>query len=115
MRVYDREGKDVGQVENVYLGSVSEKADEYGQGPATADDPDLPGEGSLINNIVEAFTFEDELPEVMRNRLLRQGFIRIDGPGWFASDRYVTPDKIASVSDGRVYLSVAQNELIKAR
>lgn len=113
MRVYDREGEEIGQVEKVYLGSVSEDVDAYGAGPATAYDPDLPGEGSLIDNIAEVFTADDKLPEVLRERLLRHGFIRIDSSGLFTGDRYVLPDQIATVSADRIYLNVAQDELIE--
>jgi hypothetical protein len=112
MKVYDREGKEIGTVESVYLGAVDEEVEAYGGGPATSDDPDWPGEGSLIDNLAEVFN-PDEMPEVLRNRLLHHGFIRIDSSGLFSSDRYATPDQIRVVSGDDVYLNVSQDELIK--
>ena len=113
MDVYDRAGDKIGEVGDVYLGSVGEDAVAEGRGPATADDPDQPGRHSFIHELAEVFTGRDELPEVVRNRLLRQGFIRVDGSGLFESDYYVTPEQIASVSRDRVQLNVSRDELIK--
>jgi hypothetical protein len=45
--------------------------------------------------------------------LLRSGFARVDGQGLFAEDRYITPDQIGSVVDGRVLLNLTQDELIE--
>jgi hypothetical protein len=113
MDVYDRSGDKIGEVEDIYLGSVGEDAVSESRGPATADDPDQPGRPSFIQELAEVFTGEDELPEVVRNRLLRQGFIRVDGSGLFGSDYYVMPEQIASVSQDRVQLKVSRDELIK--
>jgi hypothetical protein len=54
------------------------------------------------------------VPETLRERLLRQGFLRIDSTGLFAADRYVMPDQIADVSEGRITLRVTHDELIKS-
>jgi hypothetical protein len=98
MRVCDRNGEDIGQVRRLYLGAVSEAANEQGRGPATA-----PGRGgrddSLIENLAETFTADEPLPEALRGRLLRQGYIRIDTAGLFSSDRFALPEQIDSVSD----------------
>ena len=112
MTVYDLDGKEIGKVEAVYLGSVSEVKDERGQGPATAHDPYEPGEGTLIENVAEAFT-SDKLPDELRERLLREGFIRMDSAGLFAADRYVLPEHIMSVADDQVRLNVRREALIR--
>jgi hypothetical protein len=54
------------------------------------------------------------VPETLRERLLRQGFLRIDSTSLFAADRYVMPDQIVDVSEGRVTLRVTRDELIKS-
>jgi hypothetical protein len=113
MAVYDRAGDKIGEVEEIYLGSVGEDAVAEGRGPATVYDPDPPGTHSFVHDLVEVFTGDDELPEVVRNRLLRHGFIRIDGSGLFGSDYYVMPDQIASVSQEGVQLNVSRDELIE--
>jgi hypothetical protein len=111
MEVYDANNKMVGTVEDVYLGGSSDEALARGEGPATMRDPDLAGD-SLFEDIAEVFA-PDDLPEVLRARLLREGFIRIDGAGLFAADRYVTPSQIASVSGDRVMLKATRDQLIK--
>src|SRR5436190_22708066 len=95
MDVYDVNDKKVGKVENLYMGEASEETLERGEGPATARDPNKTGD-TLFEDLAEVFA-PDNLPEVLRARLLREGFIRVDGAGLFAADRYVTPDQIASV------------------
>jgi hypothetical protein len=112
MDVYDRTGDNIGTVEYVYLGAVSEDADTYGAGPATASGPGR-GEDSLIEDFAKALSAGDHVPEALRERLRRQGFIRIDSTGLFAADRYVTPDQVADVSGDRVTLRVTRDELIK--
>jgi hypothetical protein len=50
---------------------------------------------------------------VERQRLLQQGFVRIDANGIFAADRYVTPEQIDSVTGDGLMLNVTKDELIK--
>jgi hypothetical protein len=111
MTVYDRTGNNIGTVEYVHLGAVSEEADERGEGPATTSAPGRAG-SSLIDDFAKAIVPSDQVPEVLRERLLRHGFIRIDSAGLFAADRYVLPGQIASVSGNRINLAVTHDELI---
>ena len=113
MAVYDLGGEKIGTVADVYLGSVSDMADTRGEGSAVAYEPDIPGKGSLAADIAGVFSSDDELPDVLRSRLLRHGFIRIDSAGLFAVDCYAMPDQIASVSGDRIDLNVLQDELIE--
>jgi hypothetical protein len=113
MHVCDSNGDDIGTVRQVFLGAVSDKTHERGGGPATAPDPGGRHDDSLIDNLAEAFSPDDPLPEALRGRLLRQGFIRIDTAGLFASDRYAMPDQIESVSDDCVRLRLTKDELIE--
>ena len=102
----------IGTVERVHFGAVSQDADTHGGGPATAPSPGS-RENSLIEDFAKAIAAGDEMPEPLRQRLLRHGFIRIDSTGLFAADRYVMPDQIANVSEDRVMLRVTRDELIK--
>ncbi|MDC9822346.1 hypothetical protein PRN20_01265 [Devosia sp. ZB163] len=109
MKVFDREHHEIGKVEFVRFGD---------------DDPDTPEveasglsdlrdrESSFIDDIARAF-HPDDMPEEIRERLLHQGFVRIDANGLFAADRYITPEQIASVSDDGLTLNVTKDELIK--
>lgn len=110
MSVRDPSGAEIGSVEFVHF------SDE---------DPSTPGPESVtvspalhdqrtswVDFIADAFR-NDDLPESLRDRLLRRGFIRVDADGLFAADRYVMPDQIASVSGDQVVLKVGKDELLK--
>jgi hypothetical protein len=112
MRVYDRDDNEIGTVRKVFLGAVTEKTNERGGGPATAPDPEM-REDTLVDNLAEAFAGNEPLPETVRERLLRHGFIQIDVSGLFASDRFAMLEQIDSVSDDRVRLRLAKEELDK--
>jgi hypothetical protein len=112
MTVYDRDGAKLGTVEDIYIGDLTETADERGQGPATAS-PSGPMDHSLVADFMQAVSPQEPMPEPIRQRLLRHGFIRIDCSGLFASDRYAMPDQIAKVSEDSVVLHVAREELVK--
>lgn len=112
MRVCESDGQEIGTVRRVYLGAVSDTTEYREVGPATASDPSW-RDDNLIDNLAEAFSADDPLPETLRGRLLREGFIRIDTHGLFASDRFALPDQIDSVSDDCVRLKLTRDELIK--
>lgn len=111
MSVCDSTGEEIGKVREVFLGAVSEEAHERGRGPATVSESGG-RDKSLVDYVAEIFA-DDPLPEVVRERLLRHGFIRIDTSGLFASDRFALPDQIESVSDDCVRLRLMKDELIK--
>jgi hypothetical protein len=114
MKVYDSENKHIGTVDRVYFGEVSEEEAELGTGAATPKSPPLPGEGSFVEEIAEAFAGDDDdMEEEVRERLLREGFIEVDVSGIFDTDRYALPEHVASVSGDRVFLKVTADDLIK--
>jgi hypothetical protein len=109
MKVFDRTQKQIGKVDDFRF---SENEDSPDLQPAELDATDRYRDDSLVENIAEAFG-ADELPEALRDRLLREGYIRLDTAGLFAADRYILPDQIAaSTADGLV-LNVTKDELIK--
>jgi hypothetical protein len=112
MDVYDVDGNRIGEVEDVYFGEVSGAADARGQGPATTQGAYREND-TWLHDLAEVFAGEEDLPEVLRARLLREGFLRLDASGLLAADRYVLPDQIASVSADGVRLRVRRDELIK--
>lgn len=112
MTVVDRENQELGKVVQVFMGATSERADARGEAAATAPDIDVREEDSIIENLAEAIAPVDEVPEVLRARLLRHGFLRID-TGLFSGDLYAMPDQIARVTDDGVLLRVSGNELIE--
>ncbi len=115
MRVYDRDGKDIGTVDRVYISEVSPEAERRGLGPATEENrnpnPDQP-RGAVLEDIARVFE-PDRLPDTLQRRLYKNGFVRVNASGLLAADRYVLPDQVSRVSDGKVTLNVSRQELIK--
>ncbi len=111
MVVYDRNDQYLGKVESLYMGASTPAENERGEGAATAPDPDM-RDDTLVDDIAKVFA-PDDIPEVLRKRLLHDGFIRVDTAGLFAADRYALPEQIASVTGDRVRLRVSRDELIK--
>jgi hypothetical protein len=110
MKVFDASHKEIGRVDWVQFGN-----DNPSTGDAEAQSTkgmEQERQASLIDNVVDAFRVDD-LPEPVRQRLLMQGFIRIDAEGLFAADRYVLPEQIGSVSDDELMLTVDKDELMK--
>jgi hypothetical protein len=126
MTVYDRNDEQLGTVDRVYLGTVSEEGHEQGEGPAATTAADTPG---AADDAGEVFGMGRDEPAVIdfafgggisptetsgsevRELLIRHGYIRISSRGLFASDRYVMPDQIDSVSGDRVRLKLSKEEL----
>ena len=110
MKVFDRERHEIGKVEYVQFGDDDPDTPEVeAAAPNTLDDRPR----TLVDDIALAFTASDDLPEEVRERLLEQGFVRIDAHGIFAADRYVTPEQIDSVSGDGLLLNVTKDELVK--
>ena len=88
MPVYDREGEVVGTVKVMYFGGASEEAIQKmlrskEEPAAGADDRS----GFAANNV----------PKETRARLLRQGYLLIEGPNLTGAQRYIGPEQIEGV------------------
>ena len=83
MPVYDREGEVVGTVKVMYFGGASEEAIQRM----------LQTEGADDSSAFDA----DNVPKEMRARLMRQGYILVDGPGLSGVHRYIGPEQIEGV------------------
>jgi hypothetical protein len=103
MAVYDRANEKIGTVRTVYLGSEP-GAVTTGRAPAHPH--------SFLDDIVQALA-PPAVPEVTRERLLREGFIRIDTSGPFAADRYAFASQIRGVSEAGVTLDATRDELLR--
>jgi hypothetical protein len=107
MHVVDVNNDDIGKVAIVAMGDPD---------AATIDTTDTGEEFGLITPVARALGTDDE-PDVenqsLRERLLRAGYIKIDGKGWFGSDLYAGSAQIASVSGDTVRLNTTKDELVK--
>jgi hypothetical protein len=105
MQVLDAAGNEVGRVQYVEMGDPE---------AATAPDTDKPRD--IIGVVGEAVfpnEREPDVPEPLRSRLRRSGYIKIDGPDLMDTDRYVGSDRVRDVSGDRVRLSVRKDQLAK--
>lgn len=109
MRVLDSARKEIGKIEDFRF---SENEDDPRVEPSDIDASDRRKDGGLVVDIAEAFA-PDDLPQVLRDRLLREGYIRLDTKGLFAADRYILPDQIVSASGDELQLNVSKDELMK--
>lgn len=109
MKVFDSGNHEIGKVDYVKLVDVDPATGE--PEAAGIDELDQPNH-SLVDDIAQAFS-TDEVPEAIRQRLLHDGFIRMDSDGLFASDRYILPEQIQSVAGDRVQLNVSKDQLQK--
>jgi hypothetical protein len=108
MKVVDSRHKTIGKVDDLRF---PENAIDPEVEPADIDGADKPGRNeTILGAVAEAFGRE-ELPEALRDRLLREGYIRLDTP--LGKDRYILPAQIASASNDEVMLNVDKDELIK--
>lgn len=112
MEVRDASGEHIGSVRNVYFGEDAGTTQPHSAGAATARDPSILG-NNIVTDVAQAIFGDDDLPETFRARLINNGFIRVDGNGLLARDRYVMREQIASVSGDVVHLNVTRDELIK--
>ncbi len=110
MHVLDNTGADIGTVRDFRF---SENEDEPDVEPAGLDADDTREDNSLIGAIGRAIAPGDDLPQALRDRLLLDGYIRLDSKGLFATDRFILAEQIESVSGEEVVLNVGKDELLK--
>jgi hypothetical protein len=101
MAVYDRTNEKIGTVRDVYLGAE----------PGAATAPETPAPHSFVDDIAAALAGPGR-PDVVRSRLRREGFIRIDVSGPFAGDRYAFGSQIRDVAGDAVQLDATRDELV---
>lgn len=109
MTVYDIHGDKIGTVSFVQFSD--EDPDRPGPETASVVVDDTPDD--IVENIAEVFSGDHNLPESLRKRLLRHGYLRID-TGILSSDRFALLDQVVSVTDDEVHLTVESTELAKA-
>ena len=109
MKVFDRDRHHIGKVEYVKFGEDDPSTPEVESAQPVIDRRD----DTLIDNLADAFAPQDEIPEELRAKLLLRGFVRLDADGLFASDRYIMPEQIETVTADGLTLNVSKKELLK--
>jgi hypothetical protein len=108
MRVIDANNNEIGKIDDF---KFSENEEEPGVIPAELDAADREPDDSLMDDIARAFA-PDDMPEELRERLLREGYIRLDTAGLFAADRYILPEQIVGTDGDALVLNVSKDELM---
>lgn len=105
MHVVDAAGEDVGKVETVQMGDV--------EAGTTAGNEDMPARP--LDLFAEALGGEREpdVPEPLRSRLVRDGYVKIDSSKLLDADRYVPSSDVRGVEGDRVMLKVRRDDLAK--
>jgi hypothetical protein len=114
-----KEGMHVHDVNNQHVGKVrfvkmsDESLNTPGVSTATVSPAERNHDESIVEEVAEAIVPDDadDLPVEMRERLLRDGYVRVD-TGILRADRFVTPDQIQSISDDAVLLNITKDTLM---
>jgi hypothetical protein len=105
MTVVDNTGAEVGKVELVKMGdpdAVTTQGQRVGE-----------SEGVVHALADSIFGSEPDVPGPLAGRLLRMGYVKVDGKGLLEADRYVASDQIAAVDDNTVRLKVPKDQLTR--
>lgn len=105
MTVVDSAGAEVGKVELLKMGDP--------EAVTTAGQRAGESEGVVRALADSIFGSEPDVPGPLAARLLRLGYLKVDGKGLLEADRYVASDQIAGVADNTVRLSVPKGQLTK--
>jgi hypothetical protein len=112
MHVFDRENKDIGKVDGLFMGVAADQFERPGVIPETAAGAEPTIDEELVTTFGELFAPDSRLPPVLRRRLHYNGFIAIKG-GLMRGTRYAQRDHIAAVTGDAVHLNVPEAELVK--
>jgi hypothetical protein len=116
MKVFDSEDKEIGTVDFIRYGEANEESLKRGGGPAGTSDERMSEEEDILDDFAfgGSGTPEDvKESELIRARMLRSGYIRINTSGLFTADRYILPENIASVAEDSIKLNVPGDKLLK--
>lgn len=110
MEVFDRLGRRVGRVDDIYSGTGDELLTAPAPAPVMRALP--AGSGQPVPGLTDAVGPKEGMPLAVRNRLLHDGFIRVDA-GLLKHHRYVLPGQIDQVTGKRVTLRGVAEDLLK--
>lgn len=96
--IQPNDNEEIGKVEFV----------RYGEGGNNAD---LPATETIIEALAEALTGNPDYPDEVYQRLYSEGYIQVERG--LEPDAFVFPNQIANVTDGKVYLKVNEDDLLK--
>lgn len=117
MKAYDLYGKPMGVVDEVCMGGVQGDTStvEHSGSVPVAPQVNVSGSGASIANIQYVDNVEADLPEELRDHLLRSGYLRVKAEGALSTlDYYVLPGQIGHVGEDNVKLTLPVDKVVKA-
>src|SRR5688500_481828 len=100
MRVIDAKGDDIGYVAHFKMGDPEALTTKGNEPTVSAGYIPLSDDAD-----------EPEVPEPIRSDLLRVGYIKVDGPDLFDTDRYLRADVVERVEGEKVFLRLERDRL----
>jgi hypothetical protein len=104
MKVVDSAGDEIGTVGDVSMGDP-EAATTAGNEPRAT------GVVGQVAAAINPASGEPNVPEPLRSRLVREGYIKIDAGLLGSADRYASSEQVERVDGDRVVLNVTKEEL----
>ena len=108
MKVFDRLQKEIGKVEDFRF---SENDTDHAIQPEEIDPIDRTRQDTFMLALTQSFV-ADGLPQELHDRLLTEGYVKLDAKGLFAADKYILPEQIASADGQGLFLNVDMAALI---
>ncbi|RPI81207.1 MAG: hypothetical protein EHM41_21095 [Chloroflexi bacterium] len=120
-KVLDKDHKEIGTVDDVFLGAVDQDTQDQASGPSTDGTSGRAGRESYTPNFAfgGAIDINDDFSqaeggtsETIRNRLLRHGYVHVD-TGLFKADKLVLSEQIKLVEEEKLILNVSADQLLR--
>ena len=108
MRVYDREGRELGKVDRVHTGPGRPEPGSTEAGGEAGVDETL-----FARWVEEMLDPMDNVRRELQEELYLHGFMRMLTEGLEGEERYILPDQIRAVIGDKVHLHVSEEELKK--
>jgi len=111
MIVVDPNHNEIGEITTVMFGDE----DETQPGPETATDTKAPVgvTPKWVDDVITSMSLDTPIPEELKQRLHREGFIKVHQTGGFANkDYFITKSQIINVTDGKVIVNTTESRLM---
>lgn len=120
-KVVDKDQKEIGTVDDVFLGAVEQGTQDQAAGPSTEGTTGRTDKESYTPNFAFGGAIDTNegvgqvgggATETIRNRLLRHGYVHVD-TGLFKTDRVVLTEQIKHVEEEKLVLNVSAEQLLR--
>lgn len=111
MTVYNKSGDKIGTVDYVQFGD--EDPNKTGVETVTAMNTAYDNTTNIVKSLADILVNEgDHIPQELRDRLNRSGYIRLNSSGFFESDYYIPLNTVTGVMGENIHIGTTKDELI---